>query len=98
MPIDDDLLNNIHTLIDQVGQGTSETLLELLARIVTAETIAVQLQSRVEQDRADRAASEAQLRAALHELRLLVWGILAILGVIVLILVIATIASMARGS
>ncbi len=97
MPVDDGLLADIHALIEQVGRGNAETLLELLRRIVAAEAVALQLRNDREQDRAERAASEHQLRAALHELRLLVWGILAILGVIVLILVIATIASMVRG-
>lgn len=97
MPNDIDLLASIHELIIQVGSGTNEHLLEILVRVVAAETLVVELQSQAERDRADRAASEAQLRSALHELRLLVWGVLAILGVIVLILVIATIASMMRG-
>lgn len=96
MPVDDALLSDIHALIEQVGRGNAETLLGLLQRIVAAETMAVQLKAQADQDRAERAASEVQLRAALHELRYLVWGILAILGVIVLILVIATIASIAR--
>lgn len=98
MPVDDALLADIHQLIEQVGRGNAETLLELLRRIVAAESVALQLRSDREQDRADRAAAESQLRSALHELRLLVWGILAILGIIVLILVIATIASMARSA
>jgi len=97
MAPDDALLERIHGLIEQVGRGNAETLLQLLARIVAAETLAVQLKDQVDQDRAERAASEVQLRAALHELRYLVWGILSILGVIVLILVIATIAQIARG-
>lgn len=97
MPVDDALLADIHHLIEEVGRGNAETLLELLRRIVAAEAVALQLRSDREQDRAERGASESQLRAALQELRLLVWGILAILGVIVLILVIATIASISRG-
>jgi hypothetical protein len=97
MPIDDELLANIHQLIEQVGEGTSQTLLELFGRIIAAETLAVQLHDQVERDRSERAASEAQLRAGLKEIKQIVWGILAILAVIVLILVIATIAQMVRG-
>lgn len=97
MRSDDELLVTIYGLIEQVGRGNAETLLELLARIIAAETLAVQLKDQIDQDRIDRATSEIQLRAALHELRYLVWGILAILGVIVLILVVATIAQIARG-
>ena len=90
MAPDDELLSRIHGLIDQVERGNAETLLQLLARIVAAETLALQLQAQIIEDR-------LQWRSALHELRYLVWGILAILGVIVLILVIATIAQMVRG-
>jgi hypothetical protein len=106
--VDDALLADIHGLIEQVGRGNAETLLEVLRRIVAAEAVAVELREQLAkekerremeraQDRADRAASEAQFRSAVVELRQFLWIVVAILAVIVLILLVATIAQMVRG-
>ncbi len=101
---DDELLSNIHTLIQQLGSGNTETLLELLRRIIAAETLAVQLQSRVDDYENQRAADTAawatsheQLRVTLRAMLRVFWGLTAVVCIIVLLLVIATGIRLVRG-
>ena len=79
---DDDLLSNIYQLIKQVGDGSSDILLELLVRITNAETLSVQLQERVDaqKDHTDQLWSIVRMLSA-------------VVGVIVLIFIVATLVA-----